>query len=157
MCSVVYALDLYHMYVQEFITVKKLGLADNHCKAIHMQLAMIQNTLHSQLISSIKGTFIESPNARKVTQAGIVNPFKLNSMEIQGLSSAKLPAVFCGTRTAETIICIRISYIYLRCEEATDTILCTGLPIINNFAGQWLNSSIFHDNIQCIIANDDLW
>ena len=50
----------------------QLGLADDRCKAIHVQLAMMQRTLRaynasSQLVSSAKGTFIEIPNARLVT------------------------------------------------------------------------------------------
>ena len=40
----------------------------------------------SQLISSIKGTFVDSPNARKVTQVRMVILFQLNSMEIQQLN-----------------------------------------------------------------------
>ena len=66
----------------------QLGL-DDHCKAIHVQLAMMQSTLHSynassQLVDSVKSTFVESPNIRKVMQVGMVNPFQLNGMEIQG-------------------------------------------------------------------------
>ena len=43
----------------------QLGLADDHFKAIHVQLAMMQSMLcaynaSSQLISSIKHRFIES-------------------------------------------------------------------------------------------------
>ena len=64
----------------------QLGLTDDHCKAIHVQLAMTQSGLRghntsSQLISSIKGTFVESQNTRKVTRVGMVNLFWLNSME----------------------------------------------------------------------------
>ena len=80
------------------------GLTDNHCKATHVQLAMIQSALHaynacSQLISIIKGTFVESPNTRKVMQVRMINPFQLNSIEIQGFTSAKSPAPFRGTGT----------------------------------------------------------
>ena len=83
----------------------QLGLADNNFKAIHVRLAMIQSVLRaynasSQLISSIKGTFIESPNARKVMRVGMVNSFQLNDMETQGFPSAKSPAPFCGTGPA---------------------------------------------------------
>ena len=47
----------------------QLGLADNHYKAIHVRLAMIQSVLcaynvSSQLISSVKGMFVESLNER---------------------------------------------------------------------------------------------
>ena len=64
----------------------QLGLMDDHCKAILMRLAMIQSGLRghntsSQLISSIKGTFVESPNTRKVTRVGMVNLFWLNGIE----------------------------------------------------------------------------
>ena len=49
-------------------------------------LAMMKRVLHacnvsSQLLSSIKGTVKEQPNARKVMQVSIVNPFWLNGME----------------------------------------------------------------------------
>ena len=54
----------------------------------------------SQLISSIKGTFVESLKARKVTGDGMVNPFRLNSMETQGFPSAKSLAPFRGTGPA---------------------------------------------------------
>ena len=74
----------------------QLGLADDRCKAIHVRLAMMQSLLHaynvsSQLVSSIKGTFVEILNARLVTQVGMVNPFQLNSMETQGFPLAKTP------------------------------------------------------------------
>ena len=80
----------------------QLGLEDDHCKAIHVQLAMIKRKLYaynvsSQLVSSIKGTFVESLNLRKVTQVGMVNPFQLNGMEIQGFPSAKSPTPLHGT------------------------------------------------------------
>ena len=59
------------------------GLADDCCKAKHVRLAMMQNALYaynasSQLVSSIKGMFVGSPNARKVTQVSLVNKFQLN-------------------------------------------------------------------------------
>ena len=83
----------------------QLGLADDHFKAIHVQLAMIQSTLcacnaSSQLISSVKRMFVESPGARKVTRVRIVNLFQLNGMETQDFPSAKLPTPFRGTGPA---------------------------------------------------------
>ena len=59
------------------------GLAYNCCKAKHARLAMMQSTLYaynasSQLVSSIKGMFVGSPNARKVMQVSMVNQFQLN-------------------------------------------------------------------------------
>ena len=83
----------------------QLGLADDHFKAIHVQLAMIQSTLRaynasSQLISSVKCTFVENPNARKVTRVGMVNSFQFNGMEIQGIPSANSPVPFHGTGLA---------------------------------------------------------
>ena len=82
-----------------------LGLADDHCKAIHVRLAMMQSMLRaynaiSQLVSSTKGTFVEIPNARLVTQVGMVNLFQLNGMETQGFPSAKPPALFRSTGPA---------------------------------------------------------
>ena len=48
----------------------QLGLADKCCEAMHVPLAtqnVLQHvTLSSQLISSIKATFIEGQNATKV-------------------------------------------------------------------------------------------
>ena len=78
-----------------------MNLADDHCKAIHIRLAMMPSMLcaynaSSQLVSSAKGTFVEIPNARLVTQVGMVNPFQLNGMETQGFPSAKPPALFHG-------------------------------------------------------------
>ena len=71
----------------------QFGLEDDHCKAIHVQLAMMLSMLHSynassQLVDSVKSTFVESPNAREVMQVRMVNPFQLNDMEIQGFPSA---------------------------------------------------------------------
>ena len=43
----------------------------------------------SQLVITIKGTFVESPNVRKVMPVGMINPFLLNSKETQGFPSAK--------------------------------------------------------------------
>ena len=48
----------------------QLGLADDHFKAIHVQLAMIRSMLRaynasSQLINSIKRTFVESRSEHK--------------------------------------------------------------------------------------------
>ena len=54
----------------------------------------------SQLISSIERMIVESPNARKITQVGVVNSFQLNGMETQGFPSAKSPVPFCGTGPA---------------------------------------------------------
>ena len=48
---------------------------------------------------SVKGTFVESSNARKVIQVHMVNPFQL-SMETQGFPLAKLLAPFHGTGPA---------------------------------------------------------
>ena len=43
----------------------QLGLADDRCKVMHVRLAMMQSALHvynasSQLVSSAKGTFVDS-------------------------------------------------------------------------------------------------
>ena len=48
----------------------------------------------SQLVISVRGTFVESPNARKVMRVGMVNQFQLNGMETQGFPSL---ALFHGT------------------------------------------------------------
>ena len=61
----------------------QLGLADDCCKAIYIQLAMMQSAFRvynvsSQLVSSAKGMFVEILNARLVMQVGMVNPFRLN-------------------------------------------------------------------------------
>ena len=66
---------------------------------------MIQSTLReynasSQLISSVKRMFVESPNARKVMRVWMVNSFQFNGMETQGFPSANSPASFRGTRPA---------------------------------------------------------
>ena len=79
-----------------------LGLVDNHCKAIHVRLAMMQSVLHAynasgQLVSSAKGTFVEIPKTRLVMQVGMVNPLRLNVMETLGFPSAKPSAQFRGT------------------------------------------------------------
>ena len=52
-------------------------------EAIHMQLAMMQIALHaynasSQLVRSIKSTFVEDPNARKVKRVRMVNLYWIN-------------------------------------------------------------------------------
>ena len=44
--------------------------------------------------------FVESPNARKVTQFGRVNLFLLSDVEAQGFLSTKTPAPFHGTGPA---------------------------------------------------------
>ena len=40
--------------------------------------------------------------------------------------------------------------LYLRCEDAllAIVILCASLPTTTTIAGQWLNSSVFHDDIK---------
>ena len=64
---------------------------------------MIQSILHaynasSQLISSVKRTFVETPNARKVTRVAMVNSFQFNGMETQSFPPAPFrhtgPAVY---------------------------------------------------------------
>ena len=57
----------------------QLDLLNEFYEVIHVQLG-VQSVLRSysasiQLFSSVKGTFIDSPNARKVTQVSIANPF----------------------------------------------------------------------------------
>ena len=52
----------------------------------------------SQLVSSIKSTFVENSNARKVKRVSMVNPYY--GMETQGFPLAKNPAPFCGTGPA---------------------------------------------------------
>ena len=64
-----------------------------------IQSALYAYNANSQLVSTVKGTFVESPNARKVMQVGMVNLFQLNSIEIQGFTLAKSPAPFHGTET----------------------------------------------------------
>ena len=85
----------------------QFGLADDHFKAIHVLLAMIQSALHtraytasSKLISCIKRMFVENLNTSKVMRVGMVNSFQLNGMENQGFPSAKSPAPFRGTGPA---------------------------------------------------------
>ena len=46
-----------------------------------MQSMLHTYNVSNQLASSIKGTFIESPNARKIMQVSMVNPFWPNGME----------------------------------------------------------------------------
>ena len=70
-----------------------------------MQLAMMQSMLcaynvSSQLVIGIKGTFVESPNTRKVTRVDMVNPFQLNGIKTQGFSSVKPPTPFRDTGSA---------------------------------------------------------
>ena len=43
--------------------------------------------------------------------------------------------------------------LYLRGKDATDVILCIGLPSTTTLVDQWLSSLIFHDNMKCITAN----
>ena len=64
-----------------------------------MRLAMMQSTLHaynvsSQLFSSVKDTFVESPKARKVTQVSMVNLFWLNGMKSKALHELNHPHYF---------------------------------------------------------------
>ena len=95
----------------------KLDLVDKCCETIHILLAMMQSMLcaynsSSQLVSSIKGTFIESPNARKVMQVSMVNLFWLNSMETQGFSSAKPLAPFrkkTSNPSADTLYTLKVT------------------------------------------------
>ena len=54
----------------------------------------------SQVVSSVKATFIENPNTRKVVRVSMANLFRLNNMEIQGFPSAKLPAPLLSTGPA---------------------------------------------------------
>ena len=66
-----------------------------------MQLSMMLSTQRtynesSTMVISIKGAFVESLNARKAMQVGMVNPFQLNSMETQGFPSAKPTVPFCS-------------------------------------------------------------
>ena len=60
----------------------------------------IPYNVSSQPVSGAKGTFVEILNGRLVMQVGMVNLFLLNSMETQGLLSAKPSALFCGTGSA---------------------------------------------------------
>ena len=76
----------------------QLGLAYDHYKAIPIGLAIIQSILYaynasSQLIGSIKRMFVWSLNTTKFMRFGMVNPFRLNSIEIHGFLSTKLPAL----------------------------------------------------------------
>ena len=63
----------------------QLGLADDCCRAIHMQLAMMQSALCAYnakwptRASSVKGMLVEIPNTRKATQVGIVNHSSLTA------------------------------------------------------------------------------
>ena len=55
---------------------------------------MVQSALRaynasSQLVSTVKGTFVEIPNARKVMRVGMVDLFWLNGMETQDFPLAK--------------------------------------------------------------------
>ena len=54
----------------------------------------MQSTWHSTGYSNVNGMFKESPNARKIMQVGMINPFWLNGMETQGFSSATPLAIF---------------------------------------------------------------
>ena len=60
-----------------------------------MRLAMMQTALRaynasSRLISSAKSTFIENPKARKVKRVGMINLYRINGIETQGLSITEL-------------------------------------------------------------------
>ena len=93
----------------------QLGLVDKCFKAIHVRLTMMQSVLFayntsSQLVTSIKGTFMESLNTRMgtrvkmvtqirmVTWVSVANQFWPYGMEAQ--PSAQPPAPFCGTEPA---------------------------------------------------------
>ena len=91
----------------------QLDLVDKCCQAIHVRLTMMQSVLFahnasSQLVTGIKGTFMESLNTRMVTLirmvtwVSMVNQFWLNGMEAQPSAqpSAQPPAPFCGTEPA---------------------------------------------------------
>ena len=65
-----------------------------------IQSALLAYNTSSQLISSVKHTFVESPNVTKVKRVGMVNSFQLNGMETQGFPSAKSPAPFRDTGPA---------------------------------------------------------
>ena len=54
----------------------------------------------SQVVSSVKATFIESPNTMKVVGVSMANQFQLNNMEIQGYPLAKPPALLLSTGPA---------------------------------------------------------
>ena len=54
------------------LRILQLGLENGCCKTIQVQLAMMQSMFHaqnasSQLVISVKGVFVESLNATKVT------------------------------------------------------------------------------------------
>ena len=59
-----------------------------------MQSALHAYNENSKLVSNVKGMFIESLNAGKVTQVSMVNPFRLNGIETQGFPLAKPLAPF---------------------------------------------------------------
>ena len=44
--------------------------------------------------------------------------------------------------------------VYLRCVDTTLVILCMGLPITTTVADKRLNTLIFHDDNECITANE---
>ena len=87
----------------------QLYLADDCSEAIQVQLAMMSSSCRlcfhayndsNQLVSSVKSTFVENSNARKVKLVGMVDLYWINGMETQGFPSTKKPALFCGTRPA---------------------------------------------------------
>ena len=43
---------------------------------------------------------------------------------------------------------------YLKCEDATLTILCMDLLIATTIAGKWFNNLILYDNSKYIIVNE---
>ena len=55
-----------------------------------MQTALRAYNASSRLISSAKSTFIENPKARKVKRVGMVNLYRINGIETQGLSITEL-------------------------------------------------------------------
>ena len=67
----------------------------NHIPHDNVQLAMMQSALcaynaSSQLVSSIKGAFVKSPNAQKVMWVSMVKAFCLNDMETSNMKPSRL-------------------------------------------------------------------
>ena len=53
----------------------------SHSPMLDMQCALCAHNANSQLFCSVTGTFIDSSNAKKVTQVSMANPFCPNSMK----------------------------------------------------------------------------
>ena len=53
-----------------------------------MQITLCVYNAKSQLVCSIKSTFVKNLNATNVIQVSMVNPYWINSMETQGFPSA---------------------------------------------------------------------